>query len=70
MKEWVEAHVQTGRYANDSDFVRENERREAALAELRAEIDEGFASGSSDMTLEDIRREAVADLGLEQDDAA
>ena len=74
MKEWVEAQVKTGRYANASDYVRDlirdHERHEVALAELRAEIEEGLASGISDRTPEDIRRAVLADLGLEQDDAA
>jgi antitoxin ParD1/3/4 len=49
MKEWVEAQVATGRYANVSDFVRDVLREEmdrtSALAELRTAIQEGLDSG-------------------------
>jgi antitoxin ParD1/3/4 len=46
MKDYVEAEVATGRYANASDFVRDLIRdRQAAWAELAAEIKKGEESG-------------------------
>lgn len=49
MKEWVEAQVATGRYANVSDYVRDILRREQSKRELESElgrlIDEADASG-------------------------
>lgn len=75
MKEWVEEQVATGRYANSSDLIRdlirEDQDRVRGLDELRALIDEGIASGVSDRTVADIRREVLAELGLDGDaDAA
>lgn len=75
MKQWVEEQVATGRYANSSDLIRdlirEDQDRVHGLAELRALIDEGIASGISDRTVADIRREVLAELGLNGDaDAA
>lgn len=53
MKEWVEAQVQTGRFSNSSDVVRDlirrrqeaDDRKRLAIAELNAEIEKGLASG-------------------------
>lgn len=48
MKNWVEENVQTGRYSNASDYVRDlirNDHRK--LSELRAALIEGENSGSS-----------------------
>lgn len=48
MKTWVEENVQTGRYSNASDYVRDlirNDHRK--LSELRAALIEGENSGSS-----------------------
>lgn len=75
MKQWVEEQVATGRYANSSDLIRdlirEDQDRVRGLDELRALIDEGIASGVSDRTVADIRREVLAELGLDGDaDAA
>lgn len=70
MKQWVEDQVQTGRYGNSSDYVRDLVRKDQERAEAREEferlIEEGFASGESGMTLEEIfdeaRRDALAEL--------
>jgi antitoxin ParD1/3/4 len=79
MKEWIEQQVATGRYANASDYIRDLVRqsqdeladRERGIAEVQALIDDGLASGVSDRTVADIRREVLADLGLADDaDAA
>ena len=68
MKEWVEKQVATGRYANASDYVRDlvrgDQDRASVVAELQAMIDEADASGISDLTIDDIRREVLSELGL------
>jgi len=73
MKQWVEDQVQTGRYGNASDYVRDLVRRDQERAEARDEferlIEEGIASGISDMTAEEIFAEARAEF-LRENDAA
>ncbi len=70
MKHWVEEQVATGRYANASDLVRdlirEDQDRARAIAEVQTLIDEGIASGVSEKTIDDIRREVLDELGLNQ----
>lgn len=39
MKQWVEAQVQTGRYANSSDVVRDLVRKEQERARQQADFD-------------------------------
>lgn len=68
MKAWVEAQSADGRYANSSDYVRDLIRREQIKAEKIANmerlIEEAYASGVSEMTMDEIfaeaRNEAVA----------
>jgi antitoxin ParD1/3/4 len=67
MKAFVEERVESGRYANASDFMRDLVRREMAerdrvFAEIRALADEGVASGPGSRTPEEIREEAKARL--------
>ena len=48
MKSWVEENVQTGRYANASDYVRDLIRRDhMRLQRLREALIEGENSGPS-----------------------
>lgn len=55
MKEWVEAQVRSGRYANASDYLRDLVRRDQdGNQELIEALEEGSASGISDRSLEDI----------------
>lgn len=58
MKKWVEEQVNTGRYANTSDFVRdvlrEKQDYHEKLMRLQAEIQKGYDSGPSHETLDDI----------------
>lgn len=58
LKGWAESRVAEGRYSSTSDYVRDLVRRDQdhqqKLARLRAAIDEGLASGTSDRTIEDI----------------
>ena len=71
MKAWVEAQSADGRYANSSDYVRDLIRKEQVKAEKIAHwnalIEEGYASGISDQTPEEIfaeaREEALARAG-------
>ncbi|MDB5586005.1 MAG: type toxin-antitoxin system ParD family antitoxin [Devosia sp.] len=62
MKDWVETQVRDGKYGNSSDYVRDlirhDQERAAALAEFDRLIEEGFASGISDLTAEEIFEEA------------
>lgn len=49
MKDWIEAQVATGRYANASDYVRdlvrEQQEKGLALKDLHVEIQRGLDSG-------------------------
>lgn len=73
MKQWVEEQVATGRYGNSSDYVRDLVRRDQERTEAREEferlIEEGFASGISHMTAEEIFAEAKAEF-LRENNAA
>lgn len=63
MKLWAEAQAQDGRYGNVSDYVhdliRRDQERAVAIAELQALIDEGIASGVSEMSMDEIFEEAM-----------
>ena len=52
MKAWVEEQARGGRYGNVSDYVRDlirrDERRQRALAEMRAFVQEGIDSGPAE----------------------
>ena len=58
MKRWVEEQVQTGRYGNASDYVRDLVRRDQERAEAREKlqqmVDEALASGISDLGREEL----------------
>lgn len=61
MKEWVEAQVRTGRYANASDYLRDLVRRDQdSSRDLIDALEEGAASGISDQSMEDIWQSAKA----------
>lgn len=64
MKQWVEDQTKDGRYANSSDVVRDLIRREQIKAEKIAHmqrlIDEGYASGISERTFDEIIADARA----------
>ena len=67
MKQWVEECVQTGRYANASDYMRalirsDQEYRER-LARMQAEITKGIESGLSERTVDDIWADVKARRG-------
>ena len=59
LKDWVEAQLQTGRYANASDYVRDLIRRDQEAKEaLIAAFEKGAASGVSPRTVDGIWRSA------------
>ncbi len=62
MKAWVENQTRDGRYSNSSDYVRDLIRRDQIKAEKIAHwqrlIDEGYASGISDRSFDEIIAEA------------
>lgn len=62
MKQWVEAQAKNGRYGNTSDFMRDLVRREQerqlALEQLGRLLDEGFQSGPSPRTMDEILERA------------
>ena len=64
MKQWVEEQVETGRYANASDVVRDLVRREQERAEARAKldqmVDQALASGIVEISGEDLLAHVMA----------
>ena len=66
MKSWVEESVGTGRYANASDYVRDlirrDRERDLGLAQLQEMITEGFESGESDQSIDDIWQDVKQEL--------
>lgn len=69
MKQWVEEQVQTGRYGNASDYVRDLVRRDQERAEARQElqdmVDKALASGINTRS-----REELHDLIMSRANAA
>ncbi|MCJ2123264.1 type II toxin-antitoxin system ParD family antitoxin [Methylobacterium sp. J-077] len=62
MKDWVEAQAGTGRFGSASAYVRDLIRRDQeksdGLAQLQTLIAEGFDSGISEQSLDDVLAEA------------
>jgi len=58
MKQWVEEQVQTGRYGNSSDYVRDLVRRDQERADAREKlqqmVDEALASGTVEIGREEL----------------
>ncbi len=59
MNDWVEAQVSAGRYGNVSEYFRDlvrrdQERREGAITELRALIQQAEAGGVSTRSVADV----------------
>ncbi|GKX33488.1 MAG: antitoxin ParD4 [Rhizobiaceae bacterium MnEN-MB40S] len=58
MKEWVETQLQTGRYSNASDYVRDlirhDQERNNKIAEMQRLVDEGLESGVSTRNMKEI----------------
>jgi len=70
MKSWVEAQSNDGRYSNASDYVRDLIRRDQVRMEkitnMQRLVEEGFASGISDDTMDDIWKRALKRAGIEE----
>ena len=62
MKDWVEAQTKDGKYANSSDVVRDLIRRELIkrekIAAMNEKIEEAYASGFEEMTVEEFTERA------------
>jgi antitoxin ParD1/3/4 len=62
MRTWVEEQVRSGRFSNSSDYIRDLIRRDQDRAEgfarLESMIEDGWQSGISDRSLEEIREDA------------
>ncbi len=58
MKDWVQGRIETGKYANASDYVRDLIRRDQEKVQaLREALLEGERSGVSRRKAEDIMRD-------------
>ena len=68
MKEWVEAQVQDGKYGNSSDYVRDlirhDQERAEKLAEFQRLVQEGYDSGTSPLSMDEVRTVARREAGL------
>lgn len=62
MKNWVEAQTQSGKYGNASDYVRDlirkDQERQQKFMQFQKLIDEGFKSGVSSKSMDDLLKEA------------
>jgi len=62
MKSWVEDQAKTGRFSNASDYVRDlirrDQERAAGRARLDAMFEDGWQSGISDASLDEVRETA------------
>ena len=64
LNDWIEAKVQTGRYVDVSDYLRDLVRRDQeANDDLLDALEEAAASGDSGRTLDDIWEAAKARAG-------
>ena len=64
MKDWVQNQVESGFYANASDYIRDLIRQDQARRErhqaLQLAITKGIESGTSDSTVEEVLEKARA----------
>ncbi len=62
--DWIKAQVEAGDFTNDSEYVRDLIRRDqeqkTKFEALKAAIQDGIESGTSDKTLHEIWQEAEA----------
>jgi antitoxin ParD1/3/4 len=58
MEDWVKTQIESGRFANDSeyfrDLIRRDQDRQLAVGQLRHMVDEALASGPGDRTIDEI----------------
>ena len=69
MSSYIEGRIQSGEYGNISEYFRDlvrrdQERRQAAIAELQAMMKEAKASGISDLSMSEIREKVRKEMGL------
>lgn len=74
MKDWVEAQVKGGKYANSSDYVRDLIRQDQMVQEKRraliqALIDGEESGSAGKLDMEEIKRKARQRAGLTPSDA-
>lgn len=74
LKAWAEARVAEGRYSSTSDYVRDLMRRDQEYAQklqrLQEAIDEGFASGVSEKSVDDVFAELYRKMEQSRGEAA
>ena len=74
LKAWAEARVAEGRYSSTSDYIRDLMRRDQEYAEklqrLQQAIDEGFASGISEQSVDEVFAELYRKIEHSRDEAA
>jgi antitoxin ParD1/3/4 len=62
MRDWIESQAANGKYSSSSDYLRELVRKEQERFEYRAwlntEIEKGYESGFSELTLDEVFAEA------------
>ncbi len=69
MRDWVEAQIKTGQYANNSDYlrdlIRKDQRNREKLKALQEAITQGFDSGrAGELDQETIKQKARKQAGL------
>ena len=69
MRDWVEAQIKTGHYANNSDYlrdlIRKDQRNSEKLKALQEAITQGFDSGKAGkLDLQAIKQKARQQAGL------
>ncbi|MCP8884531.1 type II toxin-antitoxin system ParD family antitoxin [Devosia sp. XJ19-1] len=69
MKEWVEQQVETGRYANSSDVVRDLVRKEQERARQQADFDRVVAE-ALDSPRHSYTKDELLDLVMKRAEAA
>jgi antitoxin ParD1/3/4 len=66
MKDWVQSQVETGTYANSSDYVRDlirqDQEKRNKIQALQEAITAGLQSGESDKSFDEIIQEARQSL--------
>lgn len=74
LKAWAESRVAEGRYSSTSDYVRDLMRRDQEYAEklkrLQDAIDEGFASGVSEQSVDEVFADLYRQIERAKDKAA
>lgn len=69
MKQWVEEQVETGRYANSSDVIRDLVRKEQARADAREKLDQMVEQALTSGIVEISREELLARMKAKRLDA-